>query len=133
MSPLSPLSLDTTAYGTNSVSKNLRAASSSADGRLFARSQTLLNRAQPAMNARKLGSSCARLQPGRSAKPRASYRAVSGCGFGGGQTGHFTGAGAHAATIRIKTAQRMWIIYLEIIVVLALVALIVWFTWPKKP
>jgi len=27
----------------------------------------------------------------------------------------------------------MWIIYLEIIVVLALVAFIVWFTWPKKP
>jgi len=27
----------------------------------------------------------------------------------------------------------MCIIYLEIIVVLALVAFIVWFTWPKKP
>jgi len=26
----------------------------------------------------------------------------------------------------------MWIIYLEIIVVLGLVAFIVWFTWPRK-
>jgi hypothetical protein len=83
------------------------------------------------MNARRLGSSCARLQPGRSVKPRASYRTVSGCGFGGGHTGHFTGAGAHAPTIRIK-ASRMWIIYLEIAIVLGLAAFIVWFTWPRK-
>jgi len=27
----------------------------------------------------------------------------------------------------------MWIIYLEIVAVLALVAFIVWFTWPRKP
>jgi hypothetical protein len=33
----------------------------------------------------------------------------------------------------MSATQRMWIIYLEIIVVLALAALIVWFTWPKKP
>jgi len=26
----------------------------------------------------------------------------------------------------------MWIIYLEIIVVLGLVAFILWFTWPRK-
>jgi hypothetical protein len=27
----------------------------------------------------------------------------------------------------------MWVIYLEIVVALVLVALIVWWTWPKKP
>jgi len=27
----------------------------------------------------------------------------------------------------------MWVIYLEIVVALAVAALIVWFTWPKKP
>jgi hypothetical protein len=27
----------------------------------------------------------------------------------------------------------MWVIYLEIAVVLALVVLIVWWTWPRKP
>jgi hypothetical protein len=27
----------------------------------------------------------------------------------------------------------MWIIYLEIAVVLGIVAFIVWFTWPRKP
>jgi len=27
----------------------------------------------------------------------------------------------------------MWVIYLEIAVALAIAALIVWFTWPKKP
>ncbi|HEV3009774.1 MAG TPA: hypothetical protein VGX52_12115 [Burkholderiales bacterium] len=64
--------------------------------------------------------------------PRASYRTVSGCGFGGGHTGHFTGAGAQPAASRMKAIQRMWIIYLEIIVVLGLLAFIVWFTWPRK-
>jgi hypothetical protein len=27
----------------------------------------------------------------------------------------------------------MWVIYLEVLLVLALAAFIVWFTWPKKP
>ena len=84
--------------------------------------------AQPAMKARRLGSSCARPQPGRSEKPLGSYRAVSGAGFGGRQTGH----GAQPATRRIRTAQRMWIIYLEIALALAIAAFIVWFTWPRK-
>jgi hypothetical protein len=48
---------------------------------------------------------------------------------GGGHTGH----GAQPATIRISAIQRMWVIYLEIVVALAIAALIVWFTWPKKP
>jgi hypothetical protein len=30
-------------------------------------------------------------------------------------------------------AQRMWIIYLEVLLALALAAFIVWFTWPRKP
>src|SRR5512134_2202453 len=125
---MSPVSLEKSAYGTNSVSKNRRAACSSPGGRPFARSQTRLNRAQPAMNARRLGSSWARPQPGRSEKPLGSYRAVSGAGFGGGQTGH----GAQPATSRIRTAQRMWIIYLEIAAALAIAVFIVWFTWPRK-
>jgi hypothetical protein len=27
----------------------------------------------------------------------------------------------------------MWVVYLEMIVALALIAAIVWFTWPRKP
>jgi hypothetical protein len=38
----------------------------------------------------------------------------------------------HPATIRISNTQRMWIIYLEIVVALALAGFIVWFTWPRK-
>jgi hypothetical protein len=29
--------------------------------------------------------------------------------------------------------QRMWVVYLEIVLVLGLVAFILWFTWPRKP
>jgi hypothetical protein len=43
-----------------------------------------------------------------------------------------TGAGAQPATIRINATQRMWIIYLEIALVLAIAAFIVWFTWPRR-
>jgi hypothetical protein len=42
-----------------------------------------------------------------------------------------SGAGVHPATSRIK-ASRMWIIYLEVAVALAIAAFIVWFTWPRK-
>jgi hypothetical protein len=58
--------------------------------------------------------------------------------LGGGQTGQITGAGAQAAASRISTkeakraAQRMWVIYLEIVLALGLAAFIIWFTWPKK-
>jgi hypothetical protein len=38
-----------------------------------------------------------------------------------------------ASRIRPREMQRMWVIYLEIVVVLGLVAFILWFTWPKKP
>jgi len=84
------------------------------------------------MNARKLGSSCARLQPGRSLNARGAEvtdsRAASGGGFDGGHTGQ----GAQPAMIRISATLRMWIIYLEIVLVLAIAAFIVWFTWPRK-
>jgi len=43
-----------------------------------------------------------------------------------------TGAGAHAAAIRMKATLRMWLIYLEVVLALALAAFIVWFTWPRK-
>jgi hypothetical protein len=54
--------------------------------------------------------------------------------LGGGHTGQITGAGAHAAASKISTreVQRMWVIYLEIVLALGLAAFIVWFTWPKK-
>jgi hypothetical protein len=29
--------------------------------------------------------------------------------------------------------QRMWVVYLEIVLVLGLVGFILWFTWPRKP
>jgi hypothetical protein len=76
------------------------------------------------------------------------YRADSGGGFTGGQTGHagqgactgqatgsgFGGTGAHAAnsTIAATKVLRMWVIYLEILFALALAGFIVWWTWPKK-
>jgi hypothetical protein len=46
----------------------------------------------------------------------------------------FCGAGAQAATSRISPSRtpRMWLIYLEIVVVLGIAAFIVWFTWPRK-
>jgi hypothetical protein len=43
----------------------------------------------------------------------------------------FCGAGAQAAASRISS-NRMWVIYLEVIVVLGIAAFIVWFTWPRK-
>jgi hypothetical protein len=52
--------------------------------------------------------------------------------LGGGQ-GHdgVGGTGAQAAASRI-TNNRMWVIYLELVVVLGIAALILWFTWPRK-
>jgi hypothetical protein len=49
-----------------------------------------------------------------------------GGGFGGV-------AQAAASRISAREKQRMWVIYLEIVAVLGLVAFILWFTWPKKP
>jgi hypothetical protein len=112
----------------NCASKNLR---SSPGATFFASSQTRLSAvalAQPPTNARSAGSSGARLHPGRSANARFSYRALSGGGFPGGHTGH----GAHPAISRISARLRMWIIYLEVLLALALAAFIVWFTWPRK-
>jgi hypothetical protein len=37
-----------------------------------------------------------------------------------------------ASTISARSARDMWVIYLEVGVVLALAALMVWWTWPKK-
>jgi hypothetical protein len=110
------------------ASKNAR---SSPGSTLFASSQTRLSAVgleQPPTNARSAGSSGARPQPGRSANARFSYRALSGGGLPGGQTGQ----GAQPAISRISARLRMWIIYLEILLVLAIAAFIVWFTWPRK-
>ncbi|HSA88785.1 MAG TPA: hypothetical protein VLF42_02690 [Burkholderiales bacterium] len=43
-----------------------------------------------------------------------------------------TGQGAQPASTTIRAAQRMWIIYLEVALALALAIFIVWFTWPRK-
>lgn len=51
---------------------------------------------------------------------------ASGSGFGG------TGAQPANSTIAATRALRMWVIYLEIVLALALAAFIVWWTWPKK-
>ena len=42
------------------------------------------------------------------------------------------GAGAQAAASRITSTYRMWVIYLELVVVLGIAAFILWFTWPRK-
>jgi hypothetical protein len=67
-----------------------------------------------------------------SSNPRGTYvtasRTASGAGFGAIHTGH----GAQPASTTINATQPMWIIYLEVALALALVAFIVWFTWPRK-
>jgi hypothetical protein len=61
--------------------------------------------------------------------------------LGGGQGQRASwrgGVGAQALASKISTreakraTQRMWVIYLEIVLALGLAAFIVWFTWPKK-
>jgi hypothetical protein len=65
------------------------------------------------------------------------YIAVSGAGFAGGHSGHTTtgagsGAQALASRMQAREAIRMWVIYLEVLLALALAVFIVWWTWPKK-
>jgi hypothetical protein len=90
------------------------------------------------MKARKLRSSPALGQPGSASKVDSMYPAVSGAGFAGGHCGQTKtgcgGRGTQAANIRIdaRTPRRMWVIYLEILLALALAAFIVWWTWPRK-
>jgi hypothetical protein len=38
-----------------------------------------------------------------------------------------------ASRIRTRASVRMWVIYLEVVLALALAVFIVWFTWPRKP
>src|SRR5690242_9972865 len=92
-------------------------------------------RGQPATKARRLGSRLASRQPGSAAKDQATYCARSAEGFAGahGQGASRTGAQAPAATrISARTVRRMWIVYVEMAVALAVAGLIVWLTWPKK-
>jgi hypothetical protein len=93
-------------------------------------------RGQPAMKARKLGSSVSDCQPGSAAKLVCTYCARSGAGFAAGQTGQgFSGSCAQPAlsTISSQAKRAMWVVYLEIIVALLIAAGIVWLTWPRKP
>ena len=58
-------------------------------------------------------------------------------GFGG--QGHAPGgtwaqpAASRIAATRTEAGRAMWVVILEMAVALALLALIVWWTWPKKP
>ena len=88
------------------------------------------------MKARRLGSRLVLSQPGTLANEVSIYCARSGAGLGGGHTGQgFSGSWAQPAVSRISNqAQRaMWIVYLEMLLALAVAALIIWFTWPRKP
>jgi hypothetical protein len=80
---------------------------------------------QPRRNACKLGSSRVCCHHGR----KKAFSAVSGFGSDAGGSG----AQAPASRIRARRAPAaMWVIYLEMLVVLAVAALIVWWTWPRK-
>jgi hypothetical protein len=58
-------------------------------------------------------------------------RSGPGGGFGAGFSG--TCAQPAASTIATRKISRaMWIVYLEMGFALAVAALIVWFTWPRK-
>src|SRR6266704_1548955 len=138
MTPPSPLSDEISAYGMNDASKNCRAASSSFAGTARASSQARARapgRGQPARKARRLGSSAAAVQPGKVSMDASWDRTVSVTGFGGGHCGHTVLCGNEAqpaSTTMSNRRYRMWVVYLEMGVALALAALIVWWTWPKK-
>ena len=124
----------------NKLSKKRRAPASSPMAMVEATAHALIigppARGQPAMKARRLGSRLVPSQPGSALKEASMYCARSGAGFGGGHTGHgFSGSCAHPVLSRIRNqAQRaMWIVYLEMLLALAVAALIIWFTWPRKP
>jgi hypothetical protein len=87
-------------------------------------------------NARRLRSSPALGHPGSASNAYSTYCAVSGAGLAmpGGHCGHGGDSGAQAATSTIngRRVPRMWVVYLEILLALALAVFIVWWTWPKK-
>jgi hypothetical protein len=82
-----------------------------------------------------LRSSPALGQPGNASNVNSRYCAVSGGGFAvvGGHCGQgASGAQPAASTINARKALRMWVVYIEILLALALAVFIVWWTWPKK-
>ncbi len=106
-------------------------------------------RAQPRWKARRLGTSAAEDQPGRASKATGSYCATrGGVTAAGGHCAQTGQAGQPPALSRTDTcwqaassriavsapsrARAMWVIFLEIAVVLAIAALIVWWTWPRQ-
>src|ERR1044072_2242680 len=124
----------------NVDSKKRRAAASSPGAMVEAVAHALISappaRGQPAMKARGLGSRLAVSPPGSAPNVAGTYCARSGPGLGGGQTGQGcspTWAQPAPRTIASQTRCLMWVVYLEMIVALALIAAIVWFTWPRKP
>src|SRR5204862_7997427 len=80
-------------------------------------------RGQPAMKARRLGSSCAAFQPGTEANEVSRYCARSGAGLAGGQTGQgFSGSCSHAASRQstaAKRAKEYVLLYIDVRLVIA--------------
>jgi hypothetical protein len=70
--------------------------------------------------------------PGSALNALSVYSARSAAGLGGGQGQVCCGICAHPATSRID-GHTMWVVYLEMLVALAIIAAIVWLTWPRKP
>jgi hypothetical protein len=102
-------------------------------------------RSQPAAKARRPGARGALAQPGISAKGTGRILAAGRAGAGhagqGSQAAQArsppAGSSAQPARTRIAArqtakARTMWVIYLEMGVALALLILIVWWTWPAK-
>ncbi len=137
---MSTPSADTSAYGWKVASKKRRAAASSpgaiAEASAHASISAPLARGQPERKARRLGSSGVSPQPGSASNDHGRYCARSSGGLTGGQAGQGasrSGAQAAAATrMSARASRRLWIVYLEMAVALALAGLIVWLTWPKK-
>jgi hypothetical protein len=107
-------------------------------------------RSQLDANARNPGATCALAQPGIVANGAGKYFAAAGRA-GAAQAGHSGQAGqarpsvacgdcgksaqpakARIALKRGAKARTMWVIYLEMGMALALLILIVWWTWPAK-
>src|SRR3990172_2869447 len=152
--PSAAPSADPSAQAENVSSTKRRAADSSLAGTASAPSQARRSgwdaaiHPQPAAKARSPGAIAVLSQPGTSANAACRYVAsarlagAGQCGHSahGGQVPREVGcaswaqpAGTRIAATKKAKARTMWVIYLEMGVALALLILIVWWTWPAKP
>jgi hypothetical protein len=117
------------------ASSSVRAARAASQARRSGLAAAM--RAQPEAKARKPGASDALDHPGIAASGTCSNFASAARGAAGqaGQGG--CGAVLQPASIRIARTgaartRAMWVIYLEMGIALVILALIVWFTWPRR-